>query len=485
MNLVADSRSWTETELPQSSCRRHPLVYYHVMNNRMPTENVAPLKIAIAGSGIAGLAAGWLLAKEGHQVTVFEKQASLGMDAHGWDLLDHPLSADLANSVSEMGPLRIDVPPRLFNPQLWPNLVQLYQQAGIETVPIDPTKCYCNDDRTSYLRLKRGYQPAWTDLWRSRSRMIAHHSRRLLVLARQWQQAQNWPTGTLRELWQEHRFPEAYVQFFLYPALASTVCTCDYAALDNYPAAIVLPALLQMIDGSELHRTRLGSRDVVQRLSQGLDIQLKACVSQAQRVLEQDWDSNHHASGIRLQINGQEQWFDHLIVATQANHVASIVDDLTTQERVTLEGFQYVQAPVVLHNDKQWMPRRRSDWSHFNIFLQPQATTHSATQAACTMWMNCFRDDWNWAGDLFQTIMPLQPPNPSAILATAVLQRPVVTLESWLLWDSLNTIQQQPDRCLWFCGSYASPGIPLLQSGVASAQAIASRILQSRHAQAR
>ena len=100
MNLVADSRSWTETELPQSSCRRHPLVYYHVMNNRMPTENVAPLKIAIAGSGIAGLAAGWLLAKEGHQVTVFEKQASLGMDAHYFLGLLQPFLGILVRSSS-------------------------------------------------------------------------------------------------------------------------------------------------------------------------------------------------------------------------------------------------------------------------------------------------------------------------------------------------------------------------------------------------
>jgi predicted NAD/FAD-binding protein len=41
-------------------------------------------KIAVIGSGIAGLSATWLLSKEGkNQVTVYERAKRLGMDAHG------------------------------------------------------------------------------------------------------------------------------------------------------------------------------------------------------------------------------------------------------------------------------------------------------------------------------------------------------------------------------------------------------------------
>ena len=42
-----------------------------------------PLRVAIVGSGIAGLTAGYLMAQAGHEVTIFERELELGMDAHG------------------------------------------------------------------------------------------------------------------------------------------------------------------------------------------------------------------------------------------------------------------------------------------------------------------------------------------------------------------------------------------------------------------
>ena len=39
-------------------------------------------KIAVIGSGMAGLAAGWLCRKAGTDVTIFEAQSSRGMDFH-------------------------------------------------------------------------------------------------------------------------------------------------------------------------------------------------------------------------------------------------------------------------------------------------------------------------------------------------------------------------------------------------------------------
>lgn len=44
------------------------------------------MRIAIIGSGIAGLTASWLLTQSGHEVHIYEKASQLGMDAHGYDL---------------------------------------------------------------------------------------------------------------------------------------------------------------------------------------------------------------------------------------------------------------------------------------------------------------------------------------------------------------------------------------------------------------
>lgn len=41
------------------------------------------------------------------------------------------------------------------------------------------------------------------------------------------------------------------------------------------------------------------------------------------------------------------------------------------------------------------------------------------------------------------------------------------------LFERLQVLQRKPGRKVWFCGSYAMPGVPLLESAVRSSVAIA------------
>ncbi|MCA9565835.1 MAG: FAD-dependent oxidoreductase, partial [Myxococcales bacterium] len=70
-----------------------------------------PMRVAVIGSGMTGLAAAWLLSQR-HQVTLYERQPRLGMDAH---------SIDLPGSRG-----RVDVPLRVFYEGYYPTLTKLY-----------------------------------------------------------------------------------------------------------------------------------------------------------------------------------------------------------------------------------------------------------------------------------------------------------------------------------------------------------------------
>lgn len=77
------------------------------------------LKIAVVGSGIAGLSASWLLSLHGHEVQIYEKENLLGLGAHSVE-------------VGDCGDV-IDVPIRSFCEGFYRQLLNLFDYVGIET----------------------------------------------------------------------------------------------------------------------------------------------------------------------------------------------------------------------------------------------------------------------------------------------------------------------------------------------------------------
>ena len=98
-------------------------------------------KIATIGSGIAGLAAARKSKQQGHHVTLFEKQASPGMAAHGFELqIDgHEIVGDL--------------PSRMFNRELWPSVARLYDELNIEYEEVSARQRFLDRDSGRSLSL--------------------------------------------------------------------------------------------------------------------------------------------------------------------------------------------------------------------------------------------------------------------------------------------------------------------------------------------
>jgi predicted NAD/FAD-binding protein len=72
-------------------------------------------KVAVVGSGVAGLSTAYLLSRE-HTVTIFEREAAVGMDAHSLD----------AHGA------RMDIPLRVFSESYYPNLCSIYKHLGVK-----------------------------------------------------------------------------------------------------------------------------------------------------------------------------------------------------------------------------------------------------------------------------------------------------------------------------------------------------------------
>ncbi|KIO25772.1 hypothetical protein M407DRAFT_8238 [Tulasnella calospora MUT 4182] len=94
-------------------------------------QNSPPVKVAIIGSGLAGLSAAYYLSKENQkrlhgaegplfEVHLFEKAATLGMD-----------SASISVPLKDGKLVRVDVPMRSFQEAYYSNLVKLYREIGV------------------------------------------------------------------------------------------------------------------------------------------------------------------------------------------------------------------------------------------------------------------------------------------------------------------------------------------------------------------
>ena len=96
------------------------------------------LNIAVVGSGISGLSAAWLLAKQ-HHVTLFEKDDRFGGHSH---------TVEVDN---ENNPTPVDTGFIVFNERTYPNLTAFFDHLDVEVTDTDMSFAVSmHDGKTEY-----------------------------------------------------------------------------------------------------------------------------------------------------------------------------------------------------------------------------------------------------------------------------------------------------------------------------------------------
>lgn len=410
-------------------------------------------RIAVIGSGIAGLASAWYLGGE-HEVTLIEKQATMGMAARGL----------------EYGGARVDMPLRVLYRGYYPTLTSLYADADIEITAADYSASFSDLGGSAYFRYQnwqplarvsipmlRGGQPLG-----QRSRRIVADLFKLYRRAARDARRLRGSAQTLDSYLQQAGYSREFAEAFLLPVFAA-IGTCRTDSVRDYPARVVIDYLRQGVLLEGVSRTVLGADNVVAVLSSRChEILTGTGVS----AIEMGSDGIHLASD-----KGRVGKFDHVVLATQGNQALRLVEGIDAEAAAVLARFQYEPSEVLVHTDRRLMPSRRRDWSPVNFFVDDNADRPMAS-----IWLNRVLPVAGEAEDAFQTWNPLLAPAPDSVLARARFERPVVDAASSEALQTLQTLQQQSGRRLWFAGSYAEAGVPLLESAARSALAVSERI---------
>jgi len=413
-------------------------------------------RIAVVGSGIAGLSCAWLLS-ERHEVTLFESDTRLGGHSH---TVDAPCGA---------ATLPVDMGFIVYNEPAYPNLAALFRYLGVPTSASDMSFAvslnggaleYAGTDLRGLFAQKRNvFRPRFWSMLRELRRFYREAPR----------DAHAAGDLTLDEYLDARGYGRAFRDDHLYPMAAAIWSApaerCGRQSVTAFVRFCENHGLLRIRDRPVWRTVTGGSREYVERLRARIAGRVE--IDQAVLALHRD------ADGVRLRTR-RGQWpdrFDAVVLATHADLALALLDDPTSAEKRLLGSFAYSRNLAVLHGDPALMPHRRAVWSSWNYL----AARGSSAPPTVTYWMNRLQPHLPrgpGARPLFVTLNPPVPPRPERLIRTEVFEHPVFDADAVAAQRELWSLQGA--RRTWYCGAYFGAGFHEdgLQAGLAVAEAL-------------
>ena len=402
------------------------------------------------GSGMAGLATARMLKDAGHQITIFEALSGRGMDSYS-------LSYEGGN---------IDSPLRVMNPMLWKNTLSLATHLGIKTFPVrtymscswlfeDKIETWLTTSRTPIgnfpiINNRKGIKQYG---WRIVKGML-----QLKTAVKQFFKS-NQQDITLDEFVRMNQIEEVFWNGVVMPVLF-TICTCDAKTIGEWPAKPLLVFLRQLTDGDALLRIQGGTPALVDKLSEGIEIQSATPIRLIEELGEQVVVETEA---------GASALFDRVIVATPTTKIDQFLNAEQFAEDIKLlKQFKFVEGELVIHTDPIVMPERRKDWSVLSYMMD-----RKFTKQHFTVWLNSIEPSLVGKSAVFQTWNPVVEIDPKKVISTVKLTRAVVDSNTLSLNTELQKRHLEPNRKVFYCGSWSCDGLPILESAVTSAMHIA------------
>lgn len=406
------------------------------------------MKIAIIGSGIAGLTCAWRLAAQ-HQVTLFEAASTPG---------GHTATVDIA---TPQGTWAIDTGFIVYNDRTYPHFIGLLSELGIRgqktqmsfSVHNPQSGLEYNGHSLSSLFAQRRnlLKPAFWGLLRE----IVRFNR----LAKQALGGAFDPAATLQTFLERHRFSPFFARHYILP-MGAAIWSSSLQEMRRFPLALFLRffdnhGLLDIRQRPQWYVVPGGSREYVRALlarsGDRLSLRLNTPV---QNVIRGQY-------GVTLQLATGEEHFDQAIFACHSADALAMLAEPTVAEREILGDIGWQRNEVVLHSDPRWLPVRKRAWASWNYRLSEQ----DQASACVTYNMNILQGLPADAPLFCVTLNPPTPVDPRFVWKRMVYEHPLFNPQSGsaqLRREEINGHQRS-----WFCGAYWYNGFH--EDGVRSA----------------
>jgi uncharacterized protein len=306
------------------------------------------MKIAIIGGGASGLVTAYWLDKQGHQVTVFEKQPILG--GHIRTLHKNVKSHRVEGEFLEGGVLEF--------PTAFHNFMALMQELEVELEPVEVGSALFLKNGRHFLSAQMINQN-FTGLQR-----LIEHLRLDTLYARS---AGFWMK--MRSPQMEDLYDQPLSQHLQRPCTRNTWLklltmysySMPFEQIDNFPAQLAIPALQTYVFENWV-RIKGGVYSYIEKILERFQgrILLNTQILGVTRAVD----------SVQIQFSeGRSEQFDKVVFATPPDQILKLLSDPTSAEICRFSAWEDNQIQTVLHSDTSlYIPYNIKAFSEFDFF---------------------------------------------------------------------------------------------------------------------
>lgn len=408
-------------------------------------------RVAVVGSGAAGLASVWALARAGADVTLYEKDGRIGGHANtvhaNWDGTTRPVDTGFI----------------VYNEQNYPNLVGLFGELGVETAATDMSFSASFADG--------GFEYSGSGLGglfaRRRNALSPSFWRMVRDIVRFYKQAPDLISEardldlTLGEFLDRHGFSSDFTDKHLLP-MAAAIWSSPCLDMGRYPAETFVRffsnhGLLSLGERPQWRTVINGSKSYVTALMNEARPRLRGEVQSVRRTM----------NGVQIaEPDGSYELYDAVIMACHAPQTHRLLADKTADEDAVLGAFRTDDNLAVLHTDASLMPKRKRAWASWNYLEGP-----TKGRPSVTYWMNSLQPLGTGA-PVFVTLNPCRPIASDKVLTEISYAHPVFDRAAIEGQTRLGTLQGRGQ--IYYAGAWMGYGFHEdgIESGLAAAEAI-------------
>lgn len=402
------------------------------------------MKIAIIGSGIAGLTCTYKLASN-HDVTLFEANDYLGGHTH-----THDINLDGRDYSIDTGFI-------VFNKKTYPHFLKLIEALDVSYKPTSMSfsvSCektgleYNGTDMNRLFAQRRNIVRPWFYSMLKGIMDFNKHAKDYLQ--------DDAGDISLSEFFETRKVKPSVIDFYIVPMMAA-VWSTDPIDVWRFPARFVLRffenhGFLEVDDRPQWYVIDGGSNSYIKKMLPH--------ISKSVRLSTPVLGVKREENRVLVKTKDGVEEFDYIIMATHSDTALKLLSDKTQDEEQILSSIPYIANPTYLHTDRSFLPKRKLAWAAWNYQLPKESSVGSTV----TYNMNILQEIES-EHEFNVTLNPFNKIDPSKIIKEMNYMHPLFSLEGMQAQKRWSDISGR--NRTFFCGAYWRNGFH--EDGVFSA----------------